>query len=746
MVDREHELIEVVGSGATDPALRSGLWEPIVGPEAESVIEQVASSERPTLRHESCEVLSNCLPPTGPQGHRTGLVIGHIQSGKTLSFTTISALAHDNGFRLIIVIAGTSTNLLHQSTNRLQEDLNAEGFWGRWRIYRSDDPEIRNGDAERIRAHLQRWEDSDIEEDERQTVLITVMKERTHLDKVIRILLQLDLANVPALVVDDEADQASLNIAVRSGEESSIYRRMLQLRSLVPRHTFLQYTATPQALLLINLIDRLSPDFGQVLTPGEAYTGGRTFFRDYLDLVRRIPPADVPTRSQPIMAPPDSLLEAMQLFFIGVAVGIINRYQDTRNRSMMIHPTYRTDPHTMYAHWVRSIQGRWERTLELEASDPDRQEFLTEFRAAYDDLSSTVDQLPAFEDVIRRLPRALRETHVEEVNASRGQTPQINWSRNYAWILVGGQALDRGFTVEGLTVTYMPRGLGVGNADTIQQRARWFGYKTEYLGYCRVFLPDNVIGAYRDYVDHEEDVRRRLQEHLRTGRPLKAWRRAFILSGALSPTRREVLGHDITRGNYRDRWFSPRSPHASEDTVEENRTLVRDFINAVRWALHSDDPRLREHHRHRVARNLPLREVYEHLLVDFTYASPRDSLYYTGVLLQIGSYLAEHPHAACTIYLMRPGQTSARGADDEGEEISQLFQGAYPVEGEPKIYSGDRQVRADEELTIQIHHLDVYQGPVHAGQRLAADVPVLAIWVPADLSAPWVIQDQDEPD
>lgn len=533
MVDREHELIEVVGSGAIDPALRSGLWEPIVGPEAESVIEQVPSSERLTLREESCEVLSNCLPPAGRQGHRTGLVIGHIQSGKTLSFTTISALAHDNGFRLIIVIAGTSTNLLHQCTNRLQEDLNAEGFWGRWRIYRSDDPEIRNGDAERIRAHLQRWEDSDIEEDERQTVLITVMKERTHLDKVIRILLQLDLADVPALVVDDEADQASLNIAVRSGEESSIYRRMLQLRSLVPRHTFLQYTATPQALLLINLIDRLSPDFGQVLTPGEAYTGGRTFFRDYLDLVRRIPPADVPTRSQPIMAPPDSLLEAMQRFFVGVAVGIINRYQDTTNRSMMIHPTYRTDPHTMYAHWVRSIQGRWERTLELEDSDPDRQELLTEFRAAYDDLSGTVDQLPAFQEVIRRLPRALRETHVEEVNASRGQTPQINWSRNYAWILVGGQALDRGFTVEGLTVTYMPRGLGVGNADTIQQRARWFGYKTDYLGYCRVFLPDNVIGAYRDYVEHEEDVRRRLQEHLRTGRPLKAWKRAFILSGAL---------------------------------------------------------------------------------------------------------------------------------------------------------------------------------------------------------------------
>ena len=86
---------------------------------------------------------------------------------------------------------------------------------------------------------------------------------------------------------------------------------------------------------------------------------------------------------------------------------------------------------------------------------------------------------------------------------SDGKTESPDW-KDYSYILVAGQALDRGFTVEGLTVSYMPRGTGVGNADTIQQRARWFGYKEDYLGYCRVYLSVEGEAAYQAYVEHED--------------------------------------------------------------------------------------------------------------------------------------------------------------------------------------------------------------------------------------------------
>jgi hypothetical protein len=744
MSGQEKQSLHIQEQGSAPSKATTVLWKPEVGPEANSVIQKLPPPEREQLQNESCSILSQCNPPDTQEGHRTGLVVGYVQSGKTLSFTTVSALAHDNGYRLVLVIAGSSTNLLHQSTDRLLEDLEAEGFWGKWQLYRSDDADIRAANAEHIRADLQRWRDGDVEEDEKKTVLITVMKERAHLDRVIRVLSQLDLSDVPSLVIDDEADQASLNIGVRRGEESSTYRRVLAIREILPNHTYLQYTATPQALLLINLIDQLSPDFGQVLTPGSAYTGGKTFFDDGLELIRPIPQGDLPGNTSTNTSPPESLVRALQVFFVGVATGIIRRYSDARNRSMMIHPTHRTDPHATYVHWVRTIKDNWERILELGPDDRDRVELIGEFEDAYNDILSTTDDLPPFDHIVRRLPRAIRETRVEPINAVGGSTPVINWKRNYAWVVVGGQALDRGFTVEGLTVTYMPRSLGVGNADTLQQRARWFGYKAGYLGYCRVYLPEDVIDAFRDYVTHEEDVRKRLIKHLDTGRPLKLWKRAFILSGALNPTRTNVLSTTVSRGNYSDRWFSPRSPHISSTAISENRSLVEMFVSERQWEPSDEDPRLLNSHRHEVTR-APLRDVYERLLVDFTYVSPRDSLEYTGALVQIGAHLDEHPDAFCTIYRMRPTEQTARGTDEEGEEISQLFQGAYPVEGDPKIYPGDRRIRAerDDELTIQIHEINIFRGPVAQGELIAERVPVIAAWIPSEFSAPWVVQESN---
>ena len=95
--------------------------------------------------------------------------------------------------------------------------------------------------------------------------------------------------------------------------------------------------------------------------------------------------------------------------------------------------------------------------------------------------------------------------------------------------------MDRGFTVEGLTVTYMPRGPGVGNADTIQQRGRFFGYKRSYLGFCRTYLEQDVLTAFEEYVVHEEEMRRQLQQLHDSGNPLSEWTRAFILSANENP-------------------------------------------------------------------------------------------------------------------------------------------------------------------------------------------------------------------
>ena len=98
-------------------------WTPQVGPETELVLDQFPVDNRQTVRDEAIAVLSKCVPPAHHAGRETGLVVGYVQSGKTMSFTTVSALAQDNHFRMIIVITGTKTNLFRQSTERLLQDL-----------------------------------------------------------------------------------------------------------------------------------------------------------------------------------------------------------------------------------------------------------------------------------------------------------------------------------------------------------------------------------------------------------------------------------------------------------------------------------------------------------------------------------------------------------------------------------------------------------------------------------------------
>ena len=724
------ELVDVIV--AHDPGAR---WEPVVGEETHAFLgglrlPPVDPDGRHRLLREAWSVLARCSPPSADE-RETGLVIGYVQSGKTTSFTTVTALARDNGYRLLIICTGLTVNLFEQSADRLQRDLRIQERSDRqWLFLKNPRP---TGEVEQmVETAL----------DEGRTVLVPVMKNGRHLDNLSRLLSRLPLRGLPALIIDDEADQASLNTEIRRGPQahSATYRRILQLRGLVPHHTFLQYTATPQALLLINLIDVLSPAFAQVLTPGPMYTGGRVFFERNMDLVREIPPNDIPSATNVLAGAPPSLLEALRAFWVGVAAGLIAGGRG--NRSMMIHPSQRTLPHADYHQWVLSVKSLWSSLLDAPEGYPDRNELLDKFREAHGDLARTADGLPPFEELAPQLRDAVRQTIVSQVNATRGRTPQVDWRQFYAHIVVGGEVLNRGVTVEGLTVTYMPRGPGAGQADTIQQRARWFGYKADYLGYCRVYLSVQMRNLYAGYVDHEDHLRHQVRNHAQTGEDLRRWRRAFFLDPRLRPTRDQVIDLQPLRGSFSDAWFAPSVPHEPGEAVQANRQVVSGFLRGLAGQFESDDghPKRTEPQIHLVARNMPLESTYGELLTKLWLPDPRDSALFAGLLLQVGRYLEEHPDAACTVYQMSRGEARDRSVDSQGE-IPNLFQGAnYDESVSPRemVYPGDREIRVDGQLTIQVHTLEVKS----ASRVLARDVPAVTVWVPRALSAPWLSQAQ----
>jgi hypothetical protein len=676
-------------------------------------------------------------------GQATGLVLGYVQSGKTLSFTCLTALASDNRFPLVIVITGTSRLLFQQSVQRLREDLRidnpASHAW-RWQFFQN--PNLRQNDRDRIRAVLAEWQEPRVTE--KQTCLIAVMKHHQRLNNLVDLLQTLNLQTIPALIIDDEADQAGLNTLVNQNDESRTYQRLLSLRDALPRHTYLQYTATPQAPLLINIIDVLSPRFVEVLDPGQDYVGVVDFFRLNRDLVRTIPDDETPSADNHLAGAPESLREALRLFFIGVAAG--NIQGTSGHRSMLVHPSRLREKHADYLNWVSAVRTDWLRLLG-DQNDPDRLALLNDLRASHANLAVTYPELPPFDEIEPVLWQAINRTYVWEVNARLGKTPEIVWQSGYSHILIGGQAMDRGFTVAGLTVTYMPREKGVGNADTIQQRARFLGYKRSYLGLCRVFLESEVQRAYTLYVDHEENLRELLRQNSAAGRSLSEWRRMFFLDRTLKPTRRCVLDLNYQYLIASD-WFYPRAPHFTITSVSHNQGIVDKLLNSLRFTSTDGHDERTDNERHGYAR-VSLSDLYELFLTHIQFANPGDSQQFTGLLLQVKEFLDRNPSAPSNVYLMcwtsEKGQTSRQRTLDENSEIvtSGAFFSGASVESKRftrgEVYPGDREIVVTNELSIQIHLLDLLNR--QDGTVIAARVPAIAVWMPAEMGTDLLVQD-----
>jgi len=731
--EKKPDTVEVMSNA---PAARPGCWTPTMGPEGKGVPKE--DDSRATVEAEALDVLGRCVPPY-KQGTGIGLVTGYVQSGKTLSFTTVAALARDNGYPLVIVIAGTGVTLFGQSSDRLEEDLRlATRSDRKWRLIRFDP---KASPEHRIRDTLDDWRDPGTRPEYRQTVVVTVMKHHKHLESLVGVLGRLDLADVPTLVIDDEADQAGLNAGAARNRETTTYRQINQLRARLPQHTYVQYTATPQAPLLINLIDALSPDWAEVLTPGPSYTGGIRFFRGDQRLIRTIPPGDIGTPAQPLLAPPASLRLALATYFVGVAAGwVLDKGRG--NRSMMIHPHQQTDLQADYVVWVQTIKAEWQAILGLPVGDPERVALTELLQRAHADLAATVPDLPTLDDLLVEMARAIRVTEVHEINADRnGVTPQVDWKTQYAHILVGGQAMDRGFTVKGLTVTYMPRGAGVGNADTVQQRARFFGYKADYLGYCRVWLENAVRDAFVDYVEHEEMMRRLLREHMATGKPLSDWKRAFLLDSSLRPTRREVLSIAYRRGNHAKEWVWPQRPHDVPQAMAENNKTLQEFLDSLVMAGDVGHADRTESQKHQVAEGVSLDELYRRVLTRLKITDQDDSLKFTAMLLQVKAWLEEHSDATCAVYRIAPGEARRR-TRNKVDAIENLFQGANP-DRTGSIYPGDRKIHHPTDLTLQVHvvRLDPSPDAQEDEEKLVvvgAYVP--AIHIPDAMGKDWLVQ------
>ncbi len=741
--DRPQDQLELVlADDGRKPAGRG--WGPVAG-EASLDLQRQArdlnDAEKETVLREAISILSACPDPKGTGKVVTGLVIGRIQSGKTLSFATLAALASDNGYGLIVVITGISLPLLSQSVQRLRSELGIDRHPWRWQHFTNP----KEAEGEIIRATLGQWADPAVPREEHRTVVVTVMKNTRHLRALRALLSPVAPVRVPTLIVDDEADQASLNTAAKKGTLSATYRCIHELRALLPCHGYVEYTATPQAPLLINILDSLSPEFSELLTPGVDYTGGHAFFDPTApDIVRTIPAGDISSDDTPVAGPPGSLLEALRIFYLGVAAEATRPVASRQIRSMIIHPTRLVAGHSEYHQWVRSIQSVWANTLRKASEDPDRIGLIEEFALAYADLQRTVADIPPFGAMAPLLPQVLGSTIVTEMNTALGRTPEVAWERSASHILVGGQAMDRGFTARGLTVTYMPRNAGVRQADTVQQRARFFGYKRKYLGYCRVYLDVELRQLFSAYVVHEDDVHQRLEVYKRLGTPLSEWKREFVLDRSLRPTRDAVIDIPYVRSRTLGEWTWPSAPQVPMSSLGANLEVVERFNGSIPDWVDDTNPRVPEFQRHRRSPSLPLRRVVDELLVRLRFGDPEDADSWATMLFRLGHLLDTSPESTARVVLMSNERVRGRTLAPDGT-IPTLFQGPTRTD-RGDTYAGDSGIYSpDDAVTVQVHRLRLASNPQPEPDAYppAEDVVAVAVLIRGeDHSADIVVQPQ----
>lgn len=708
---------------------------PIIGDRTTELLNRLSNNldadEIEVLKKETSEILSYCSNPHISEVQSvTNLVVGYVQSGKTMSFTTLSAMAVDNNFRMIIYFAGTKNNLLDQTTKRLRKDLMSTGQ--NMQYYKlHENPNLH--DIQRIDNELKIQRVKPV-------ILITVLKNAQHINELADVLssqqLQATLNKQGVLIIDDEADQASLNgYAYKNSksaeweddEYTATYSSILRLRSKLLNHSYIQYTATPQGPLLINIVDLLSPKHHTVLTPGKKYTGGKTFFKDEPGLIITIPDNEVyHSKHNNLTECPQSLVNALLLHLMAVAI-VVKIQQKEPHLSMMIHADKEQDASEKFYGWVTGLINLWASKIESPEQDLAYQDLYRLFKQMYPEAIKEYqnhnDEYPSFDEIWQELPDIIHDTNIALL-ISRNKTKDIDWTCSPSHILIGAEMLNRGFTVDRLAITYMPRhSIGKSTADTIQQRCRFFGYKRNYLYSCRVFLPEDSIYEYVDYVEHEEEMRKWLKEN----KSLADVEQMLIISPFLNATRKNILSKKTVTTKLNG-WRQMNTFQC----IEENSRIVNNFIKNHEFILYKDYHTSDRNHRFV---KLPIDDVIR-FLSEYKCQNMPDSARKQATLRYM-NYLANLENNplryAYIIQMAYGGEARERSFDPETQRVKNLHSGRSNS-GE-QTYPGDKRICFEDSICIQIHYVKL---KCDAMQWCNVEAYTLAIYYPEDFAINYI--------
>jgi len=590
--------IEWTYSDAYEGYLRGEKWQP-------SLVQKLSDV--------GSKILGQLQDPTSEGSwNRRGLVIGHVQSGKTANYMGVIAKAADAGYKFIIVIAGIHNNLRKQTQERIDE-----GFIGR-----SSDPENRvaigvgrnhdypcpatltniNEDFSKNTAAKSGWKINDFG----KPIILVIKKNVRTLEALHKWLKELNaqgdgrISDVPMLLIDDEADNASINTNKEDISPTRTNEMIRRILGLFAKSCYVGYTATPFANIFINpdaydedARDELFPrDFIYSLDAPNTYFGPEKVFLDedsssvvlqsVIDCEDYLPFSH--KKGDAVIELPPSLYRAMDQFIVARAIRNL-RGHSRKHCSMMINISRFVTIQQEVRNFISIREKRVREAVKANYMMPEEVSSRNQYMTALRDVFESEYSSCGFEwdEVKKSLVTVFDSLRIFVVNSKSDEVLDFKkYEREgvgLTAIAIGGLSLSRGLTIEGLTVSYMYRNTRM--YDTLMQMGRWFGYRPGFEDLCRVHLSEDSINWYSHIANASEELREQIKRMRRDGMSPKQFGlyvqshpdRLLITAANKMRTGEKVVFNQNFTGTIKECTLLPIDSKVNT----ENETLIQEF-------------------------------------------------------------------------------------------------------------------------------------------------------------------------
>ncbi|WP_281926545.1 Z1 domain-containing protein [Roseibium album] len=677
------------------------------------------------------KILGHLQDPTSEgMWDRRGLVIGHVQSGKTANYMGVIAKAADAGYKFIIVIAGIHNNLRKQTQERIDE-----GFVGR-----SSDPEDRKrigvgltrdyphpatltniiDDFSKKTANQSGWKINDLN---KPTVL--VIKKNVSTLKALHVWLkemnaQADgvIADVPMLMIDDEADNASINTNKPELDPTKTNAMLRKILGLFAKSCYVGYTATPFANIFINpdsydeeAYEELFPrDFIVSLDAPNTYFGPNKVFLDDKCSARTVRPIwdceeylpFTHKKDDPVLELPPSLYEAIDQFIVARAIRNL-RGQVNKHCSMMINVSRFVATQNTVRSFVSLYEKKVREAVKANYAMPDsisqKNEVMISLKACLDKEFS--DCGFTWSDIKVALNEVFDNLRIFVVNSKSDEALDYKKyerdGNSLTAIGIGGLSLSRGLTIEGLTVSYMYRNTRM--YDTLMQMGRWFGYRPGFEDVCRVHLSPDSINWYGHIAEASEELRQQIKRMRRDrmspkqfGLYVKAHPDRLLITAANKMRAGEKI---IVNQNFSGRIVESYLLPFDKKINEENEALIAEY-----WKKKFGCAALKETGKGWFARDASLSEIEEFLT---KFRSHPDFADRKAAALSYLRALSDKYDAGDVLLI----SVSSKGEDEYNQRLGTQVRASARRDGDAWRTSKDRVAsRGDEKLGLSDQQKD----------------------------------------